>query len=379
MNDIWTIVIAKLSPGYILVLHHVSQNLRRLTLLDYFQTAQKWTSTREYARDGHTNLLRWFHHLFKNINDDSSWLAAKSGHLRCLKWMKNNGYKIEDRCIIEVGASGNIKCLEWLIRNGQKICPLTAKMAASYGKINILDWIAEKYYIGPDLDSVLDWACSGGQTETIEWLLQKGASLFESNAISAISGNHAKCLSWLLDHNCPWDPVRCVSFCVKRVHISCLEVIFNHPEFAKTFRQVEIEELAKKAAKTGSSQLLSWLEQRGILFGRTAFERAVASKCSGSIKWFVRHGHKLTEELWATILDENYCTMSLISDGIYFANRDTANWAAGFDVVEVLETLHSVHHFKFDKEIVKTAIDYVSMDVIKWFYENSDRVLWEAE
>lgn len=212
VQDVFGVIISKLPHGYVFVMAHVCKKYKSILTDSNTYMAFNWGSiaTLDFCKDGHTNLLSWYHETFGVVHLSSSLYSAEHGQLECLKWLNNNRYPLDKDCITQVGYSGNIECLEWLEKKGQLLSHGTYRAAASSGHINILALFVRRYEALPrdqknaeryksSLEFFLTAACNGGHISVIEWLLQKGARLNARHLAETIQRNHYLCLKWLIN------------------------------------------------------------------------------------------------------------------------------------------------------------------------------------
>jgi hypothetical protein len=168
---------------------------------------------------------KWMHDLTKQ--DYYCNIAAKYGHLEMLKYLRKLGVPWSDRSIHVVilhimstkeltekdtfENNRRFKCLEYMIKNGCEINEYEIATIYNNGTNDemhskIVRFLIEVGGVNVEFDIILmDYFARKGNTEMIEYLLNKGAHFTIYTAYYALMYKHKECFEFCLNHGAPID------------------------------------------------------------------------------------------------------------------------------------------------------------------------------
>ena len=136
------------------------------------------------ARQGHFEVLKWFHLNGLVINAWTSRSAAKSGNLELLQWVKDNGFPPDKETCSAAINSKQLHILKWAIENGCKMDDSLCMHAALCGNVEVLQWAKES---GVEMPTQLyRKAAQHGNLSVLKWLQKEGLTINLEFVVSTV-------------------------------------------------------------------------------------------------------------------------------------------------------------------------------------------------
>lgn len=165
------------NPCITAVAHHRFNILKWM----YEHNLHQWHQeiTREAAKRGHLDILKWLHEKECPMPQDLCNIAATNNFLNILQWARKIGCHWDESTVYMAGYNQNLKIFKWCV---QHRCPL------SFNAINV--------FLGTFHDNVLS---------VLDLLYQNNCPMNIKTFNIAIEHQPLNVLQWLHSHQCSWD------------------------------------------------------------------------------------------------------------------------------------------------------------------------------
>ena len=151
-------------------------------------------------------------------------LCASKGDIDALEWLFYRGFGIGgDKVTRAAAREGHTNVLDWFHEHSvtQGFVPSVVTAAATGNQWDTVVWLCD--HGCPPVDSTIcALAVSFGRRDMLEYLYDRGCSWDATSCLYAAQRGHLDILQWLRARECPWDSRLCID-AVERGHLETLK------------------------------------------------------------------------------------------------------------------------------------------------------------
>ena len=252
----------------------IAAKLGYIALLEWVETQRKESLQKALlvaAYEGNLNSLKW---LFESnnlpiYNPEICEEAARGGRLEVIKWVRTWNCPYGNAATV-AARNGHREVLQWIVANGGSTTMETWLEACEAGQIDTFLWgqMRGMFTVDPSFCAA---AAKGGRQRMLNLLTDELECAWGTNTTTnaAIYG-HLNLLKHAIAHGCPKDLTPMLSYVV--ASNGHLEVLKYLQSLGCRLHQA----ICARAAASGNIQLLTWLRDQSLPWGRTTSSAAEA-------------------------------------------------------------------------------------------------------